>query len=200
MTIKFSAIILACKDYCHKYAMDFAEVIRDNGGENELVRKVIELDQMATFVENVSSGGAFYECMALGRCTAEPNYGLVKWAFDKGYSSYNSAEVICRGGYVKERRKSLDTSRYDIDGDVIEEVEYVNDLIPNKVVKKHRITVGVYEYTYASGDVIRTCGVSPRVCFDALHPNHEHPWAGENCWFNGEFMSLAKAMEIVKKI
>lgn len=124
MKITKKNILSAAKEYCRRYGEDYAEIMRENGGENAFVRKVIELDQMATLVVNVSSLGKFYKCIALGRSNVESDYGMVKWAYGKGYATYNSAEVICRGGYPVRTRKSSNIPRYDIDGDFIEEVNY----------------------------------------------------------------------------
>ena len=63
-----------------------------------------------------------------------------------------------------------------------------------RVIKERTITVGVYEYTFDSGDVLCTCGADPRACFDALHPNHENGGRDGNCYLNGELMSLSAAM------
>ena len=102
---------------------------------------VISIDKNATYVLNMNSAGEKYICKALWRLTFEPHYGLIGWAYDKGYASYSSAEIVCRGGYAVETatRKEFflfdntvdvtaiptrKENRYDVEGDIIEEVEY----------------------------------------------------------------------------
>ena len=63
----------------------------------------------------------------------------------------------------------------------------------NVIVKETKITCGVYEYTFQSGDVVRTCGVTPQQVYDALHKAHNTCVSG-NCYLNGEFCSLKYAL------
>lgn len=114
-------ILLSAKDYCRKYGIDFNNMLENNGGVDEFVKKVVAIDRDATLVINKNSAGQKYICIPLWRLDCEPNYRLISWAYGKGYASYSSAEIVCRGGYSIEKRSK---ERYDVDGDIIDDVKY----------------------------------------------------------------------------
>jgi len=65
----------------------------------------------------------------------------------------------------------------------------------NNIIKEEKITTGVYRYTFESGDVIVTCGQTPKAVYDIAHKNHDKGGSTGNCYLNGELCSLKWAME-----
>lgn len=129
MKITRQDILATAKSFCLHNGKNYDFLMEVNGGENGFVAKVVKLDSEATSVmtRRIESGIPF-EVFPIRRTTN----GLILWAQCITFSGCDSAEVICRGGWIAEvkapnekRRFMAEDANLDYDDwEPIPDVEY----------------------------------------------------------------------------
>lgn len=102
------------RQFCAENGKNYDFLMEFNGGEDGFVAKVVEIDSRALSVKNrrLISGMPF-ECSPTKRCN---DNGLVYWAADTGYIGCDSAEVVCRGGWMNDEKADGEV-RYFLEDD-----------------------------------------------------------------------------------
>lgn len=129
MKITKQTILDRARQFCAENGKNYDFLMEVNGGENGFVAKVVKLDSEATSVmtRRIESGIPF-EVFPIRRTTN----GLILWAQCITFSGCDSAEVICRGGWIAEvkapnekRRFMAEDANLDYDDwEPIPDVEY----------------------------------------------------------------------------
>lgn len=103
MKITKQTILDRARQFCAENGKNYDSLMEVNGGEDGFVNKVVEIDRDATEVKTRKILSGFpYGVSPIRRA----ENGLVFWAPDYYYpGGHDSAEVVCRGGWLIEKRK-----------------------------------------------------------------------------------------------